>query len=450
MKNRLLLTLFTAILTSGLAISLLFSYFLSKEKLNSIDFQLRETAYVLMNSNLSKLEYYDLVNTDEMINITLGQNRIGKLFYILNNKKEVLFRSKATMLANVLFPTSPTFFTTTANKKTYRVLNLNLPQLKDRTLQIALILDTEELDLLFIFRRIVVYMIMISFPIFLISVVLTRFLFRPITEIAFYLRQVGIDLKNTGEIPPQPEIFKLIVQRNDNDEFSILIQELNSFLEKLKLYNKVTKPWSYRLAHEIKTPLSYAFLEINELEKKDISNEKSFYLLKKNLNKVSHLITNFLDWSISENSFSNLELYAINVEKNLQELVHELNIHHQSRIRINCLANFTLICNQLHFTTLLNNLITNSLKYSQDEIIIEVNSYYLKILDKGGGLPELVEERLGQPFNFGSKNKDGSGLGLAWVITICHHYYWKYSSYKENDYWALKIVFTKNRYGLEV
>ena len=45
----------------------------------------------------------------------------------------------------------------------------------------------------------------------------------------------------------------------------------------------------------------------------------------------------------------------------------------------------------------------------------------LKIQDFGPGIPEKVLSRVGEPYNAGAT---GTGLGLAWVKTLCDRNDW--------------------------
>lgn len=450
LKNRILITIFIATLVTGTALSIIFSYYLSTERIKLIDYQLRETANLLINSDISKLDKYDFEKADEMINVELKDNRIGKLFYIFNDKKEILFKSKAAILSRASFPTSPVYLTQKYKNKIYRVLNLNLPEIKDRTLQVALILDTEDFEIYFTLKKLITYLLIVSIPIYLVSYLLTTFLFNPIVLLANYLKKVGFELKQKGEIPPKPDYFKTYNEQKKKDEFSILINEVDSFIDKLSLYNKVSKPWSYRLAHELKTPLSYAILEIDEIKDLNENQLKQIINVKKYLKKVSELISSFLDWSTSDSSFKDVDHYSINMGKSIKENVTEFNQFYSNRIKYNLNNNFNLICNPIHLNNVLTNLISNSLKYTGDRVEIYLENYKLTIIDFGPGLPDSVNQGLGQPFNFGNKEKKGNGLGLAWVMTICKLYFWEINFIKNTDNFTVVINFSKSKFGLDL
>ena len=83
--------------------------------------------------------------------------------------------------------------------------------------------------------------------------------------------------------------------------------------------------------------------------------------------------------------------------------------------------------NPIHLDQLLTNLISNALKYSPstEKVWVKVEGNLVSVEDRGQGIPQSVLEKLGQPFNFQRQEGiKGSGLGLAWVNTICKKYGW--------------------------
>jgi signal transduction histidine kinase len=73
------------------------------------------------------------------------------------------------------------------------------------------------------------------------------------------------------------------------------------------------------------------------------------------------------------------------------------------------------------------NLLSNACKFSAPPLPVEVelSGRGFRIVDQGKGIPRDVLERLGQPFNTGNEESSGTGLGLAWVQTICRRFHWK-------------------------
>ncbi len=437
-----------SLLLIGISFSILFSYYLSTERLNIIDNQLNASANVLFHSNLKNLMEVDFEKSDKLINDLLGPNRIGKIFYIRNEKDEIIFRSKSAILAKFEFPLGPNKFTIKNGDKTFRVLNLSFPGNSVMTLQSAIILDTEDFQLMYIFKKLMLYLLIIFLPILGLAILLTNYILKPLTILSAHLEQVGLKLKKSGVVDDLPLYFDQFKKSNvfKKDEFGILINSISSFFDRLNLYYKITKPWSYQLAHEIKTPLSILNIEIDSLTPKD---ELIAIAMKEQVEKISHTVSSFLDWATIENSFNDSNLYAIRISNYLEKIKNDLDKIYPNRIKLNVDSNFTLICNPDHLIQVISNIIINSLKHSNFDVEIQTDKYLIAFIDYGEGIPAKVLERYGQPFNFGQSLTKGNGLGLAWISTLSKFYNWDINFEKNESNFTTRIDFSKNSFGLE-
>ena len=76
----------------------------------------------------------------------------------------------------------------------------------------------------------------------------------------------------------------------------------------------------------------------------------------------------------------------------------------------------TLNIDETLFTIALGNLIENALKYSEDEVIVEINDKGINIIDKGIGIGEKEIEKITNKFYRVSKNDWNNSLGLGLFI----------------------------------
>jgi signal transduction histidine kinase len=97
---------------------------------------------------------------------------------------------------------------------------------------------------------------------------------------------------------------------------------------------------------------------------------------------------------------------------------------------------------------MIQNLIGNALKYSMDRVLVRISENRFEVIDAGPGLPQAVVERFGLPFNIGPHKERFSnvgprstGLGLAWVVTICKLYNWTISHHREHGKTVLRVEF---------
>lgn len=439
-----------SLLTVGLSLSIFFTYYLKQERIDLLDNQLRENALILVNSELETIAKIDFEEAEKLINNELGTNRIGKVFIIRNNKNQIIFKSKSAKLLKADFPQAPQKFTIKIDSKTYRVLNLQLPKKPDRTLQVAVLLDTEDFEWSFIFKKLLVYILICTSPIILISFFLTRYLLSPVRLLSLHLEQVGAELKSMGEISLLPKYFDRFTDDSfiNNDEFSVLLKTISSLLERINLNYKITKPWSYQLAHEIKTPLAILNFDIDAAKEKEANIEEISQSMKSQVSRISNTVNDFLAWATMSNSLAENNLFGVKVINTIEFLIDSFEKIYPGRIHLVKTDGFSIISNPNHLMQVLNNIIENALKYSDNRVEISIQDSKIIVRDYGLGIPAPVLERIGQPFNFGNEKnlKKGTGLGLAWVITLSKFYNWTIDFQVTDNGTLITIDFSKSHY----
>lgn len=451
MKIRFFLILLASLAIIGLTLMLSFNYFLNAEKLSLIDLQLRENAVTLVNSELADLKKINFEEAEELISEELGSSRVGKFFIIRNEKGEIVFRSGSASLMDIDPPRNPQIYTYKIRNRNIRILNLNLPKRADRTLQVGTIIDPLILDRSFLLKRLSVYLIMILIPILVVAYFLTNYLLHPLTIISRHIQNATEDLQNLKPVPLLPKaIFKYTKKSFlNNDEFSIMIEKIEKLLERININYKMTKPWSYQLAHEIKTPLSILSFDVETLiDEKKIDRSISSSM-NEQIERISQTVSQFLEWASVENSQQKDNLFAIRIAKAVEDEIFNLERIYPNRINFKSNNDFVVISNPQHLHQLISNLLTNALNYSPIEstVDVEISENSLTITDKGSGIPKEVIERIGQPFNCGPFNHalkhKRSGLGLAWIKSITKLYEWNLTIQNESVGTRIVVSFTK-------
>jgi two-component system sensor histidine kinase QseC len=100
----------------------------------------------------------------------------------------------------------------------------------------------------------------------------------------------------------------------------------------------------------------------------------------------------------------------------------------EGRLKIEGEASSVVIANHHDLEHLLQNLVTNALKYSPKDrdVLLNFKEDELTIQDFGPGIPKEVLEKIGSPFNTGAhRSERATGLGLAWVHAIANKYDWQ-------------------------
>jgi signal transduction histidine kinase len=206
---------------------------------------------------------------------------------------------------------------------------------------------------------------------------------------------------------------------------------------------QLTQKGTAQLAHELKTPLTIIRnnLELGFRSSETGEKQKYFDGALKELDALNGVVEEFLLWARTENlPISAFEVFAISLEKELVLTVEKFRALAPERVKLGRIDPLQIFARPSFVHQIFNNLISNALKYSPEEspVQVELVNGVLRVRDFGSGLPLKVSTSLGEPFNSEETlGKRGTGLGIAWVLTLCRKYGWK-------------IQFLEAKPGLEV
>lgn len=188
------------------------------------------------------------------------------------------------------------------------------------------------------------------------------------------------------------------------------------------------------VSHELKTPIAATKLQLQTLIKHDLERDKQKELLNNALienNRLHKLVDNVLMANQIENN--NLSIQKEN--HNLSELLENTVKRYFSEqlknknIALHIEPNIFYTGDKELLSSIFINLIENAIKYSFENIAIEVflktinNGPLLEIKDQGCGISDKEKETVFQKFfRSGSENTrktKGTGIGLFIVKSIC-------------------------------
>lgn len=430
----------------------LYSVFLRDERLKLIDQQVRETATVLLNSELADLSKVDLEKAEEIISEELGESRIGKFFIIRNVHGETVFESASAQLLPVAeIPKDQRWFQITKNSKFIRGLNLRLPRLPDLTLQVGLLLDETLVNPSYFSRASLTFLAVIFFLGLIVSLLLTSFLLRPIARLDRFLTSVTAATRRQTVLPPVPRDVMSSPRANSRDEFERVIAGLNALIEKINKNYQFSRLWAYQMAHELKMPLARAGIEVERLQKRlKVSDADVVDIVDEN-RRISETINSFLSWAELENSAQQRHLFMNRLAVVVRSVVERIEKSTESseEIRLTIHAEPMIPANPQHLEQLVLNLLQNAVFHGGGRgVSIAVWGEKLVIEDLGPGMPEDVLARIGEPFNRGQAatfGVKGHGLGLAWVISVARLYGWEVSFENMNPGTRVSLIFENSR-----
>lgn len=191
------------------------------------------------------------------------------------------------------------------------------------------------------------------------------------------------------------------------------------------------------MTHELKTPLASISLASQMLSDDSVSKspermEKISNVISEETQRLGMLIDKVLQTSIFEfdNSTLNLHEQSVNdiIERVVKNFSLRINQNGGTITAENTAENSFAMIDTLHFTNVLYNLLENSVKYTEKELILNIKSWndkdklYISVEDNGIGIKKDDQKRIFDQFFRVSTgnvhNVKGFGLGLAYVRKI--------------------------------
>ncbi|MHA4842851.1 sensor histidine kinase [Flavitalea antarctica] len=255
----------------------------------------------------------------------------------------------------------------------------------------------------------------------------------------------SLDKIRNFELDQQKEI---TFDKPDIDEFYDLNQSLERLISANIAAYKQQKEFAENASHELQTPLSVIQSKLELLSQSSTLQDDQYAIIEdtlKALARVSRINKNLLLLTKIENSQfkeeENVNLSAL-LETNL-ELFSNFLGDKQLNIVKKIDPNISITGNKILVEILLNNLVTNSIRYSPENGSIGVSVSPGKICVTNAGTVALKHERLFKRFSTGSAESPGTGLGLSLVRDICARYGWKESYRFENNKHIFGVQFKK-------
>jgi signal transduction histidine kinase len=430
LKYKFFSAIFLALSVMAFSVSSIHYYFFKAERLRLIELNLQQNGNLLRNTNLdlSRVEFSNKGN--ELIEQVIGDDKINVIVSIYNEKGNVLYKNENAYIFDEPDKIDPHIKEwEDVEAKDYFIKYLTFfDSDQNRIVRVGMILNQSLLRWKDLNQRIIIYVLIILVVVSLGSFLLTEALFRPISLISKDVKLMASKI-DAGEFKELRSWFssKRVGKRVYRDEFANLLSSLDLLAERISENQLHMQKWAALMAHELKTPMTRLKNSVEGFTVK--KDEKYLKSIELELSLLEAVVMDFLAWASLENDQSRPELHAVSLKKRLLAILKTFEAENPSiqfEMKFDS-DDHRVFCSPLHFDQLVTNLISNSIKYSNEKrILIEVTQGLMQIRDYGKGIPQGVMDNLGKPFNrYNSEGIEGHGLGLAWVKTICKKYGWE-------------------------
>lgn len=193
---------------------------------------------------------------------------------------------------------------------------------------------------------------------------------------------------------------------------------------KLKLKNRQRADMISAIAHEFRNPIASIMGYSQTLQDDpDIPKplqEKFLSKIYNNGNKIEALLSRLILWNKFESGEATLHKSSFDIYTLTQEIKLVLEEQYKNREILIKGESHVVEADRTLMEVVLKNLIENALKYSKDEVLVEIEENRISVSDKGVGISDQDIDKVTKKFyRSGTHNWDNSmGLGLSIVKTI--------------------------------
>ncbi len=215
-----------------------------------------------------------------------------------------------------------------------------------------------------------------------------------------------------------------------------------------KKYSELQRDFINNMTHEFKTPLSSILLAANSLSNQKTiqeNNKLNTYaeIITNQGKKLNHQIEKILNVARNDEFSMALNPVKINLKKTLEYVSESMLVKYpELKISVSADSEIFILADEFHFTNVVQNLLDNSIKYSENQPKIDIRAIKtpkgvdLNFIDNGIGIPSENLSFIFDKFYRVSGNKanevNGFGLGLYYVKKIVQQHNWKISA-KNNE-----------------
>lgn len=215
----------------------------------------------------------------------------------------------------------------------------------------------------------------------------------------------------------------------------VFYMTLRSIMRQKKL-GDMKNDFINNMTHELKTPIATISLAIDAISNPQIKDDQEKFeqyaaILKEENQKLNAHVEHVLQMARLEKGDLQLQHSLVDLNRLVQASVgaHQLQISSiKAKIHLDLVPSLYIRADEFHIATIINNLLDNALKYSQENCEIHITTKrlddmaVLRISDNGIGIDESLHKKIFEKFyrvqGGNLHDTKGFGLGLSYVKSI--------------------------------
>lgn len=211
-------------------------------------------------------------------------------------------------------------------------------------------------------------------------------------------------------------------------------------VSKLRTIEEMKDDFVSNMTHELKTPISIAYSANDALLNYDTTNDpekKNAYLsiAMKQLKRLGELVENILAMSMERRKTMTLKSEKIDLHALADEIAEAQRMRGDKNIAIEVHSDgdTTATADKSHLSNVLNNLIDNAIKYSDESVAIsiKIGTEGIEVADNGIGIPAkslpYIFDKFYRVPHGNRQDVRGYGIGLYYVKHILEKMGWSIS-----------------------
>ncbi len=270
-------------------------------------------------------------------------------------------------------------------------------------------------------RQLVPIIVSVGLSLVLLAYLAVRWLFKPIRAIRLGAARIG-----QGRFDERITVVR-------EDQLGDLARDINNMADDVQNMLDAKRQLLLGISHELRTPLSRMRLAIEMLGDADEEGSDAAGM-REDVEEMDRIIATLLEAERLNTRHAALHLEDCDIKALIDGLVRDFFRRDAGRIRVSVFGESRRVrVDEARVLLLVKNLLSNALRYSAAddgpvEVLVEVraNDLLLRVEDRGPGIPESQQQRIGEPFFRAdpsrTRHTGGSGLGLylATLVARAH------------------------------